>query len=238
MHTPTTAPSAPTPTAPGSLPLIGHAHRLARDPLPFITSLREHGSVVRIRIGPTPAYVVTDPALTRRVLVTDAAHFAKGGKIIDALRVFFGDGLATVADGDTHLRNRRLMQPMFNKAHIATRGPAMIDRVRGMVAAWPEGVPRDVYADMNDITLAAFLIALFGTDLPDRLQSEFTSLMPEIMKGTIRQTVLPSWVARLPLPANRAHAERVERLRALIRPDHQPPRGRRDRSRPREGGGP
>ncbi|MFD5137134.1 hypothetical protein ACFWMX_12965 [Streptomyces sp. NPDC058378] len=32
-----------------------------------------------------------DPALTRRVLVTDAAHFAKGGKIIDALRVFFGD---------------------------------------------------------------------------------------------------------------------------------------------------
>ncbi|MFE4214448.1 cytochrome P450 [Streptomyces sp. NPDC056844] len=216
MHTPITASSAPTPTAPGSFPLIGHAHRLARDPLPFITSLREHGSVVRIRIGPTPAYVVTDPALTRRVLVTDAAHFAKGGKIIDALRVFFGDGLATVADGDTHLRNRRLMQPMFNKAHIATRGPAMIDRVRGMVTAWPEGVPRDVYADMNDVTLAAFLIALFGTDLPDHLQSEFTSLMPEIMKGTIRQTVLPSWVARLPLPANRTHADRVERLRTLI----------------------
>lgn len=80
------ATSAPTPAAPGGLPLIGHAHRLARDPLPFITSLRRHGSVVRIRIGPTPAYVVTDPALTRRVLVTDAAHFAKGGKIIDALR--------------------------------------------------------------------------------------------------------------------------------------------------------
>ncbi|WP_405628476.1 hypothetical protein [Streptomyces sp. NBC_01174] len=82
--TPTTAPSAPTPTAPGSLPLIGHAHRLARDPLPFVPSLREHGSVVRIRIGPTPAYVVTDPSLTRRVLVTDAAHFAKGGTILDA----------------------------------------------------------------------------------------------------------------------------------------------------------
>ncbi|MEU9229531.1 hypothetical protein AB0D40_34910 [Streptomyces massasporeus] len=28
---------------------------------------------MRIRIGPTPAYVVTDPALTRKVLVTDAA---------------------------------------------------------------------------------------------------------------------------------------------------------------------
>ncbi|MFF7144235.1 cytochrome P450 [Streptomyces nodosus] len=210
------AATAPTPAAPGGLPLIGHAHRLARDPLPFFTSLRRHGSVVRINIGPTPAYVVTDPALTRRVLVTDAVHFTKGGKIIDALRMFFGDGLATVADGDTHLRNRRLMQPMFNKAHIATRGDAMIDQVRSMVGAWRAGEARDVYADMNDITLAAFLVALFGTDLPGHLQDEFTALMPAIMKGTIRQTVLPSWITRLPLPANRAHTARVARLRALI----------------------
>ncbi|WP_129305446.1 cytochrome P450 [Streptomyces sp. L2] len=206
----------PTPSAPGGLPLLGHAHLLARSPLPFITSLRRHGSVVRIGIGTTPAYVVTDPALTRRVLVTDAAHFAKGGKIIDALRVFFGDGLATVADGDTHMRNRRQMQPMFNKAHIARRGAAMIDRVGSLVASWKEGEARDVYADMNDITLAAFLVALFGTDLPENLQGDFTALMPAIMKGTIRQTVLPSWITRLPLPANRAHAERVARLRHLI----------------------
>ncbi|MEU6525376.1 cytochrome P450 [Streptomyces sp. NPDC046924] len=212
----TTRPSAPPPTAPGSLPLIGHAHRLARDPLPFITSLRRYGSVVRIRIGPSPAYVVTDPALTRRVLVTEAAHFPKGGRIIDALRLFFGDGLATIADGEAHLRNRRLMQPMFNKSHIADRGDAMIRQVRAMVEAWPQGTPRDVYADMNATTLAAFLVALFGTDLPDRLESEFTSLMPEIMKGTIRQTILPSWITGLPLPANRAHAARVARLRALI----------------------
>ncbi|MEU9362162.1 cytochrome P450 [Streptomyces sp. NPDC048301] len=214
MRSPSTL--SPTPAAPGGLPLIGHVHRLARDPLAFITSLRERGDVVRIRMGPTPAYVVTDPALTRRVLVTDAADFAKGGRIIDALRVFFGDGLATVADGDTHLRNRRLMQPMFNKAYIETRGPDMIDQVRSMVRDWPEGSPRDVFADMNDVALAVFLAALFGTGLPDHLQSEFTALMPEIMKGTIRQTVLPSWLTRLPLPAHRAHAGRVRRLRELV----------------------
>ncbi|MEV5436273.1 cytochrome P450 [Streptomyces sp. NPDC052682] len=205
-----------TPTAPGGLPLIGHGLQLARNPLPFIDSLRAHGSVVCIRIGPTPAYVVTDPALTRKVLVTDAAHYAKGGKIIDALRVFFGDGLATIADGEAHLRNRRLMQPMFNKAHIAERGDAMIDQVRTLVGAWTEGQPRDVYADMNEVTLAAFLVALFGADLPEHLAGEFTSLMPDIMKGTIRQTILPPWVTRLPLPANRAHAQRVARLRSLI----------------------
>ncbi|WP_369220665.1 cytochrome P450 [Streptomyces sp. R39] len=208
--------SASVPTAPGGLPLIGHAHYLAKTPLPFITSLRDHGSVVRIRLGPTPAYVVTDPELTRTVLVTEAAHFAKGGKVFEVLRGVFGDGLATVADGDTHLRNRRLMQPMFNKAHIATRGNAMIDQVRSMVSAWEEEQLRNVFVDMNDVTLAAFLVALFGMDLPANLQREFAVLMPVIMRGAIRQTILPPWVTRLPLPANRAHTHRVARLRALI----------------------
>ncbi|MEU7576628.1 cytochrome P450 [Streptomyces sp. NPDC041068] len=212
----TSSSPAPTPAAPGALPLLGHALQLKRRPLQFVDSLREHGPVVRIRLAHTSAYVVTDPALTKEVLVTDAASFAKGGRIIDALRVFFGDGLATVADGDVHMKNRRLMQPMFNRAHIATRGDAMIEQVRELVDGWGQGVPRDTLADMTELTLAAFLGALFGSDLPGHLQREFIALMPPIMRGTIRQTILPGWINGLPLPANRAHAERVARLRRLI----------------------
>ncbi|MEU6675689.1 cytochrome P450 [Streptomyces sp. NPDC046925] len=207
---------SPTPLAPGALPLIGHGLQLKRQPLEFMNSLREHGPVVRIQLARTPAYVVTDPALTKEVLVTDVESYAKGGRIIDALKVFFGDGLATVADGDTHMRNRRLMQPMFNKAHIATRGDTMIEKVREIVGGWAEGEPRDTLADMTELTLAAFLTALFGADLPAHLQRDFIALMPPIMQGTIRQTLLPGWITRLPLPANRAHAERVARLRHLI----------------------
>ncbi|AVH54998.1 MULTISPECIES: cytochrome P450 [Streptomyces] len=211
-------PGSPTvaPTAPGRLPLIGHAHQLARRPLDFMDSLRGQGSVVRILLGPTPAYVVTDPAVTRKVLVTEVDAFAKGGKIIDALRVFFGDGLATIADGDLHMKHRRLMQPMFNKAHIATRGDVMIDHVRTATYAWTPGVARETYEDMNDLTLSTFLVALFGSGLPAHVEEEFTGLMPAIMRGTIRQTILPGWVTKLPLPANRAHERRVARLRALI----------------------
>ncbi|MHA5047802.1 cytochrome P450 [Streptomyces sp. SD15] len=208
--------STAAPTAPGRLPLIGHGHQLARRPLDFLDSLRHQGSVVRILIGPTSAYVVTDPSVTRRVLVTEVDAFAKGGKIIDALRVFFGDGLATIADGDLHMKHRRLMQPMFNKAHIATRGDVMIEHVRAATAAWTPGTPRETYEDMNDLTLSTFLVALFGSGLPSHVEEEFTSLMPTIMRGTIRQTILPGWVTKLPLPANRAHERHVARLRALI----------------------
>lgn len=205
-----------TPSAPGALPLIGHGLELKRRPLEFMDSLRAHGAVVRIQLARTPAYVLTDPALTKEVLVTDAGSFVKGGRIIDALRVFFGDGLATVADGDTHMKNRRLMQPMFNRSHIDSRGDIMIDQVRELVDDWAEGAPRDTLADMTELTLAAFLSALFGSDLPAHLQHDFIELMPPIMRGTIRQTILPSWVTRLPLPANRAHAARVAQLRQLI----------------------
>ncbi|WP_330278965.1 cytochrome P450 [Streptomyces sp. NBC_00056] len=214
--TPLSGPPTAAPTAPGRLPLIGHAHQLARRPLDFMDSLRRQGSVVRILLGPTPAYVVTDPAVTRQVLVTDVDAYAKGGKIIDALRVFFGDGLATIADGDLHMKHRRLMQPMFNKAHIATRGDVMIEHVRAATDTWTHGVARDTYDDMNDLTLSTFLVALFGSGLPAHVEEEFTSLMPAIMRGTIRQTILPGWMTKLPLPANRAHEQRVARLRALI----------------------
>lgn len=71
--------------------------------------------------------------------MTEVDAFTKGGKIIDALRVFFGDGLATIADGDLHMKHRRLMQPMFDKEHIATRGDVMIDHVRAATGSWTPG---------------------------------------------------------------------------------------------------
>jgi pentalenene oxygenase len=92
----------------------------------------------------------------------------------------------------------------------------MISHVRAATEAWAEGVARDTYEDMNDLTLSTFLVALFGSGLPDHVEDEFRTLMPAIMRGTIRQTILPGWVTKLPLPANRAHEQRVARLRTLI----------------------
>jgi pentalenene oxygenase len=206
----------PAPVAPGRLPLLGHAVQLARRPLAFMDGLRQYGKVVRIQLGPAPAYVVTDPEITRTVLVTEPKSFVKGGQIIEALRVFFGDGLATVAEGDLHRRNRRLMQPMFNRVHVAARADAMIGLVEARTRAWPEGTARAIHDEMNDLTLGAFLVALFGTDLPDAVGREFPRLLPEIMRGTIRQTVLPGWLARLPLPAQRRYRANLVRLRELV----------------------
>lgn len=207
---------ANAPVAPGRLPLVGHAVQLARHPLEFMDGLREHGKVVRIQLGPVPAYVVTDADLTRTVLVTDSKFYAKGGRMVDALRVLLGNGLASVADGDLHRRNRRLMQPMFNRAHIATRRDAMISLVQQLIDAWPENESRAMHDEMSQLSLAAFLVALFGDGLPAAVKAEFPVLLPKIMHGIIRQAVMPGWLASLPIPAQRRYRESLARLRELI----------------------
>ncbi|MFD8978590.1 cytochrome P450 [Streptomyces sp. NPDC059564] len=205
------------PTAPGRLPFLGHAHHLARQPLLFMESLREQGPLVRVFLGPTPTYVVTDPALTRKVLVTDAKDYPKGGSLIEGLRAFMGDGVGTIPDDQAHLSNRRLMQPMFNKAHIATRGEAMIRAARGLVGSWAEGVAQEnVVDEMSELALRMFLAALFGADIPPHVQRELVRLVPLVFDGVGRYAVLPPWFTRLPLPVNTRHVRHMTRLRELI----------------------
>ena len=46
--------------APGRWPLVGHAPALLANRLRFLSTLPALGDVVEIRLGPIPAYVVTN----------------------------------------------------------------------------------------------------------------------------------------------------------------------------------
>jgi cytochrome P450 len=213
-------PVTAAPTAPGRLPVLGHLHHLARrrTRLEFMDSLRRHGTVVRIALGTSYAYVITDAEVTRTILVSrESKAFVKGGKFFDSLRMFLGaDSLGTVSDMDDHRRHRRLVQPMFNRAYIDGQGDVVIRRVRDLVESWPEDQPLEICEEMDAITLAAFLAALFGTDLPAEVGTEFRRLVPVMMRGTLYHTLLPSWVTKIPLPAQRRYLACRTRLRELV----------------------
>ncbi|MET7738188.1 cytochrome P450, partial [Streptomyces sp. NPDC005402] len=55
------------PFAGGGVPVLGHGLRLVRDPLSFLSGLRRHGDVVRLRLGPKTVYAPTTPELTGAV---------------------------------------------------------------------------------------------------------------------------------------------------------------------------
>lgn len=206
----------PPPMAAGRLPLLGHVVALSRHPLAFLDSLRAQGPVVRVAIGTKDVYVVTDPGVTHSVLVQRTDVFEKGGRFIEALRSFAGNGLATMDDGPKHRRQRRLIQPMFTRSYIASCGDALFDLVNTTTRRWPAGQPRDIVLDLEELTRSAFVTALFGAELDPSVREELHHLLPAVLAGAIRATVLPGPLARLPLPAQRRNLAALRRLRDLI----------------------
>ncbi|MEU6683065.1 hypothetical protein [Streptomyces sp. NPDC046832] len=103
--------------SPTGLPLIGHVYQLARTSLPFISSLRDDGPVVRIRIGPTPAYEVTQGTAPCAVPLRQLT----AGSLATALRR---------ATGDPHHRGRarQLARALADEDGVAPV-PAAPDRL-------------------------------------------------------------------------------------------------------------
>jgi hypothetical protein len=88
--------------APGALPLFGHTLSLLYDPLGFLTSLPNHGDLVRIQIGPFEAIAVCTPELVRQVLLDDRI-FDKAGRSL----------LPPAAPSQPHVRRRDLLDGLI-----------------------------------------------------------------------------------------------------------------------------
>ena len=99
---------------------------LGRDPLGFITSLsRTHGDIAHMHGAGEHLVLLTHPQQVKDVMVTQQRNFRKG-RGLERARKLLGDGLLT-SEGETHLRQRRLIQPAFHRERIASYGTVMTD---------------------------------------------------------------------------------------------------------------
>ncbi|WP_045711944.1 cytochrome P450 [Streptomyces rubellomurinus] len=216
-YTPT-APRYTAVTAPGALPLLGHAPAFVRSPLTFTAGLAAHGDLVRLRLGPLDAYVVCHPELVRKLLTEDRT-FDKGGIILDKAREAFGDGLAT-CPASAHRRQRRLLQPAFHRDRLPGYAAMMAEEIAGTTAPWSDGDVIDVPAAMYRLTTAVTARCLFAAH--ERAGSlPVHACMDEVTRGVARRIMLPlPGVDRLPTPGNRrfrrARQDLLEITRRLI----------------------
>lgn len=202
------------PVAPGRWPLLGHVPRLLRDSLRFVPSLRDTGDIVRVDIGTWPVYFLTTPALVRQTLVEDARHFVKG-RIFQWLRVILGQGLVT-SDGDPHLRQRRLMQPMFRRDRIDGYAEIMSARAAALADSWRPGQTIDMDKAMVDLAANTIATALFSAELADHAVTEIQRDIPLLVKNLLVRTVMPKFLDRLPIPANRRYDQAAAQVRHVI----------------------
>ncbi len=168
---------------------------LNNNPLEYFTKIaREFGDVAGLHVLNFKTIFINHPYLIEEVLVTNARKYSKG-KVLRANRHVFGEGLLT-SEGDFWLRQRRLAQPAFHRARIASYAATMVEYTRRMLDDWRGGEERDAHQEMMRLTLQIVGKTLFDADVERDAQEVGKSLelLLEIGANFRRAIFVPHWL--------------------------------------------
>jgi cytochrome P450 len=180
------------------------AERMRRDRLGTLIQLaRDYGDVVGFRVGRQPFALLNHPDHVEDVLITRARSFKKGRALERAKRVL-GNGLLT-SEAETHLRQRRLVQPSFHRERIAAYAAAMITHANTVAERWREGDELDIAAEMNRVTLTIVADTLFGADVGADAKGVREALTTVFEMFPITMSPFAPILERLPLPVVRRY---------------------------------
>lgn len=184
-------------------------------PLPFIRQMTStYGDNVYFKAAGRPIYLFNDPESIQQVLVTRQNSFHKGFAL-QRTKNLLGEGLLTSED-ELHLRQRRMIQPMFHRQRIAGYAETMVSLAEHVSSTWQDGATLDMHAEMTHLTLLIVARTLFDTDLEnnaDELGQSVTTLLTSFTRtlGPLAELRL-----RLPLPSTKRLEQARERLEASI----------------------
>lgn len=165
-------------------------YAMRRDPLEFFTTLaREHGDIVRFRLGDHEhdLFLVNHPDYIRDVLVTQDRNFTKWFAV-DRIKEVLGEGLF-VSEGEFHRRQRRLSQPAFHGERIAAYAEQMVSLALRLRDSWKEGAVLDVCREMNWLAMMIVGSTLFGANVESDAE-QIRDALDEILEQ-FERSILP-----------------------------------------------
>jgi cytochrome P450 len=211
------APGVKGPPGPRTLSPLGSAYAIGRDPMRFAFEMwQRYGDVVRFRLLFWPAYTLYHPDHVKHVLQENHRNYDKQFPMMKSVRPLFGNGLFT-NDGESWLRQRRLMQPSFHSKRLAGFATIMTEATLALLGRW-QGAgsqPLDIPLEMMRLTQRIAGLALFNLDLSNEVDTvghAFSMLLPLLLKYTF--VPFPSlWV---PTPRNRRLQAGSETLNTVV----------------------
>ncbi|MGX1563421.1 bifunctional albaflavenone monooxygenase/terpene synthase [Streptomyces sp. NPDC055506] len=203
------------PRAGGSVPGLGHGWKLVRDPLAFMSRLRDHGDVVRLKLGPKTVYAVTTPELTGALALSN--DFIIAGPLWESLEGLLGkEGVAT-ANGPRHRRQRRTIQPAFRLDAIPAYGPIMEEEAHALTERWKPGETVDCTSESFRVAVRVAARCLLRGDYMDERAERLCVALATVFRGMYRRMVVPLGpLYKLPLPANREFNRALADLHLLV----------------------
>jgi cytochrome P450 len=190
--------------------------RYRADPIAMLAeTFRLCGDIATFRIGPQRVYAINHPDLVADTLVTQARAFHKG-RILHGARALLGEGLLTSED-DTHLRQRRLIQPAFHRRRVETYATAMVVCAESFRESWRSGDTVDMAAEMQRLTLSVVTATLFGGDLSEpEANAVAADLSTAMVIFDLLSLPFGERLLRLPLPSVRRFRKARDRLDATV----------------------
>ena len=199
------------------VPVLGVLPQVWKNTLDFfLQSALNYGDVVRIDMGPRRMFLVSHPDLVKYVLQDNNKNYVKGYEMVKPL---MGEGLVT-SDGDIWRRQRRLIQPLFNRPNMANLLPIMAETTQEAIDGWKmraaAGVPLDLASEMMLLTQAIILRTMFSADMGSRSR-EISTYFASTLEYMNNLLMSPSPIFnKLPTPANRRYQTALEQLDAVV----------------------
>ncbi|WP_394740831.1 cytochrome P450 [Natronococcus roseus] len=205
------------PPGPRGLPLVDSTLAFARDPLEFLSSMREYGDVARYEAFGREFVVVSDPGLVEGVVVARDDEFWRGefehefGDLLDVEGLFF-------AEGERWRRQRLLLQNAFTPARIRSYADDMVTEAIRLVENWSDGEVIDVREAMSTLTLRALTRSLFDLEFGDGRAERVRRWVHAMGAYSDSEffgarAVLPTWI---PSRAEREYRRATADVEALV----------------------
>ncbi|RCH70022.1 cytochrome P450 [Streptomyces sp. SDr-06] len=227
---------------PRGLPLLGNLPAFGKDPLAFLTRLRDDfGDAVTWSLGPRRSLFISQPRHIAELLAAreDTYEILEIGW---AFKQITGRSVI-LSKGSDWRRKRSLVQPTVRPRQVRSYARTMVDCAGAAADGWRDGARIDVRREMALITQRVVLRTLFGNDLGQ--QTEALGEAMDVAGTTVGDEVrgiglfLPEWVrtpsrrrllaavATIDAEVHRLIKERQETARAA-RPDAPRPDDERD----------
>jgi cytochrome P450 len=211
--------------------VLGRKH----EPVRLIAELHEkYGDTVRIPVGDTTQFVLGSLDGVKHVLVDQHRNYSKG-PAYELLTSILGNGLIT-SEGEHWKKQRKLIQPIFQKARLRIFSEIMVDlvleEVRALEALADSGRSVDVFSRMMDLALKIVSRTVLGTDVQEqerKIHDSFTIILHhieklstskvrflELLPGGSRFRGLRKWLSKLPTDERKQFLRAIEALNSLI----------------------
>jgi cytochrome P450 len=207
--------------APQGRPLVGNLPEFRKDPLSCMSRWhRDYGDIVRFRLGPQTMYLLSHPDLIEQALIEQPDVFVKmyDPQKPKGLQLVLGQGLVT-SKGALWQRQRRLLQPVFQRRNIAALLPQMATAGMQMSERWQSlapGTEVEIPGEMLRLTLEVLTRTMFSTSVLDRIDLIAPALDTCLRYATasfLNPLTPPLW---FPSRGNRAFKQALAALDAVI----------------------